>query len=375
MLNSFYTKEVFIMIGIALYPDKTTFKEDVAYLKRAQRYGYQKVFMSMLQIDIQDPKKSIRRLKESMAFANELGMLVMLDIHPMVFDYLKMKEDDLSYFHDIGVKILRLDSGYNGRTEAMMTHNPYGITIDVNMSNDTHYFNLIQDYLPQYQNLSASFNFYPQRYTGLSLETFQSCLRHFKNAHIQTAAFITSQTAQVTPWAISDGLCTLEDHRDLPIDIQARHMKMLKCVDDIIIGNAFASEEELKIVQKVMSTSVDYLHVTFNEDASEQEKQMVCTIHDYRGDASEYMIRSSHHKQKYAKESILAHQHIRNIQRGDILVLNDNYGQYKAEIQIALKDRAGDPRINVVGRIKEDEMLLLEQLKPFQTFELKEALL
>ena len=83
------------MIGIALYPDKTTFKEDVAYLKRAQRYGYQKVFMSMLQIDIQDPKKSIRRLKESMAFANELGMLVMLDIHPMVFDYLKMKEDDL----------------------------------------------------------------------------------------------------------------------------------------------------------------------------------------------------------------------------------------------------------------------------------------
>ena len=68
------------MIGIALYPDKTTFKEDVAYLKRAQRYGYQKVFMSMLQIDIQDPKKSIRRLKESMAFANELGMLVMLDI-------------------------------------------------------------------------------------------------------------------------------------------------------------------------------------------------------------------------------------------------------------------------------------------------------
>ena len=104
---------------------------------------------------------------------------------------------------------------------------------------------------------------------------------------------------------------TLEDHRDLPIDIQARHMKMLKCVDDIIIGNAFASEEELKIVQKVMSTSVDYLHVTFNEDASEQEKQMVCTIHDYRGDASEYMIRSSHHKQKYAKESILAHQHIK----------------------------------------------------------------
>ena len=32
------------MIGIALYPDKTTFKEDVAYLKRAQRYCYKLIF-------------------------------------------------------------------------------------------------------------------------------------------------------------------------------------------------------------------------------------------------------------------------------------------------------------------------------------------
>ena len=363
------------MIGIALYPDKTTYKEDVAYLKLAQTYGFQKVFMSMLQIDIQDPQKSIRRLKESMAFANELGMLVMLDIHPMVFDYLKMKEDDLSYFHDIGVKILRLDSGYNGRTEAMMTHNPYGITIDVNMSNDTHYFHLIQDYRPQYQNLSASFNFYPQRYTGLSLETFQSCSRHFENAHIQTAAFITSQDAKVSPWPVSDGLCTLEVHRDLPIDVQARHMKMLNCVDDIIIANTFASETELKIVQDIMQLPIDYLNVSFFEDATELEKQMICTVHDYRGDASEYIIRSSHNKQKYAKEVILPKHNVRNIQRGDILVLNDNYGQYKAEIQIALKDRVGDPRINVVGRIREDEMILLDQLKPFQTFELKEALI
>lgn len=361
------------MLGISLYPDKTTYTEDVAYLTLAHSYGYQKVFMSMLQIDILDPKKSIRRLKESMAFANELGMQVMLDIHPMVFDFIKKKEDDLSYFHDLGVKILRLDSGYNGRTEAMMTHNPYGITIDVNMSNDTHYFDLIQDYCPQYQNLSASFNFYPQRFTGLAVETLQKCSRRFMDAHIQTAAFITSQAAQVTPWPVSDGLCTLEDHRDLPIDVQIRHMKMLACVDDVIIGNAFASEEELKIVQEIMLAPADYLHVSFNEEASDLEKQIVCMCHEYRGDASKYMIRSSHHKQKFAKKELLAHQKVRNIEKGDVLVLNEDYGQYKGELQIALKPRKGDPRINVVGRIKEDEMLLLEQLKPFQMFVLKET--
>lgn len=222
------------MLGIAVYPDKTLFEDDAKYLKLAHDYGYQRVFMSMLQIDINDPKKSIRRLKETIKYANELNMLVMLDIHPMVFDYLKLKEDDL------------------------------------------------------------------------------------------------------------------------------------------IIGNAFASEEELKVVKEIYDDPIDYLNVCFYDDVTALEKQIVCCLHDYRGDASKYMIRSSHNRKNYFKESIKASNTVRDIHRGDILVLNDDYGQYKGEVQIALVDRIGDQRINVVGRIVEEEMILLEQLKPFQKFILKE---
>lgn len=360
------------MLGIALYPDKTELEEDIQYLQLAKSLGYKKVFMSMLQIDIHDPKKSIRRLKESIQYTKQLQMLVMLDIHPMIFKYIKKKEDDLSYFHELGVDILRLDSGFSGKEEAKMTYNPYGITIDLNMSKDLHYLELIQGYCPNYQNLSASHNFYPQSYTGLSLTSFKKCSKRFHQINISTAAFITSQNAALSPWPIMDGLCTLEEHRHLPIDVQARHMKMLHCVDDIIIGNAFASKDELKAVQDIYNSPIDCLHVDFNKHCSEIEKKMVCCLHEYRGDTSEYIIRSSHNKQQYTKENIPVKDTITDICRGDILVLNNEYGQYKGEVHIALKERKGDQRINVVGKIAKEEMILLDQLKPFQIFALKE---
>ncbi len=47
-------------------------------------------------------------------------------------------------------------------------------------------------------------------------------------------------------WDINDGLCTLEQHRNLPIEVQAKHLWATGLIDDVIIGNAYASEEELE---------------------------------------------------------------------------------------------------------------------------------
>ena len=80
------------------------------------------------------------------------------------------------------------------------------------------------------------------------------------------------------------------------------------------------------------------------------------------------MIRSSKNRERYYKQDLPAHGKS-NIHRGDILILNEDYGQYKAEVQISLMDRPYDPRINVVGHILEEEMILIDCLKPFQSFQ------
>jgi hypothetical protein len=67
----------------------------------------------------------------------------------------------------------------------------------------------------------------------------------------------------------------------------------------------------------------------------------------------------------------LAHD-TRDIQRGDVLIDNENYGQYKGETQIALKEMKNDGRVNVVGKIAADELFLLDFLKPWSSFKLTE---
>ena len=53
------------------------------------------------------------------------------------------------------------------------------------------------------------------------------------------------------------GLCTLEMHRNLPITTQVKHLLMMDLVDDIIIGNAFASKAELKAISELQMPVFD----------------------------------------------------------------------------------------------------------------------
>ena len=51
---------------------------------------------------------------------------------------------------------------------------------------------------------------------------------------------------------------------------------------------------------------------------------------------------------------------------GSITMDNDRYGRYRGEVQITLCDLPADERVNVVGRVVEDDWLLLSYLKPGQ---------
>lgn len=360
-------------IGVSLYPDKTEFEQDKQYLEMVKRYGVTRVFMSFLQIDIENPKKSVDRIKQSAQYAKSIGMEVDLDIHPMVFKYLEHDESDIRYFYEMGIHTLRLDAGYDGKVEAMMTHNPYGIQIEINMSRDTHELERILDYCPNRKQLRGSHNFYPQRYTGLSQEAFARCSKRFLQEKLHSAAFITSQDADITPWQISEGLCTLEAHRYLPLDVQFRHMKMMQLVDDVFIGNAFASEEELASLAAILKEKEDVIPIELSDCSAIERYLLLDCLQEYRGDTSEYVIRSTKHRMSCYKKSIPAQKKPKEIHRGDILVLNEQYGQYKGELQIALFDRPSDPRINVVGRVSPDAMMLVSQLRPFQAFRFQEV--
>lgn len=230
------------MLGISIYPEKNSKKDIFKYIDLAKKYGFKRVFTCLLSVS--KPKDEIKKdFKEIIKYCRDADMHVILDVSPRVFDELAISYDDLSFFADLGASGIRLDLGYDGLKESLLTYNNYDLDIEINMSSGTKYLDNIISYNPNKNKLMGSHNFYPQEYTGLEYEHFMRCSNDFKKHGIRTAAFINSKSAKYGPWKVMDGLCTLEMHRNLDIVTQAKHLMMIDLIDDIIIGNAFASEK------------------------------------------------------------------------------------------------------------------------------------
>jgi hypothetical protein len=300
-------------------------------------------------------------------------MEVMIDIHPGLFSQLGISYDDLSFFNDLGADGIRLDVGFTGVEEARMTRNPYNLKIEINMSQGTSYVDNIMDFNPVRSNLYGSHNFYPHRYSGLEYNHFLRCTDKFNKYRLNTMAFINSQEATFGPWPTQDGLCSLEAQRDLTVETQVKWYKLMDNINDLTIANAYASEEELKAMSEAFFAEMPEIKVVPRETITEPElKCLFGDAHSYRGDHSEYMLRSSWTRVMYKDLPFPAHD-CDQITRGDVLVDNVGYGQYKGETQIALKEMKNDGRVNVVGRISEDEVFLLDYLHPWSSFKLSKA--
>ena len=359
------------MLGISIYPDKENHQQTIEYIKLAARLGFKRVFTCLLSINKDSPEVVKNQLQSLISVARRYGMEVLIDVAPSVFEALKIKIDDLKFFADLGVTGIRLDEGFNGYKEALMTHNPYGLDIEINMSNGTKQIDNILSYNANKKRIIACHNFYPMAHSGLTLEHFIKTSLHFKKLGIRSAAFVSSKAADHGPWTVmDDGLPTLEMHRHLPILTQVKHLLLLDLVDDIIIGNAFASKAELKAISELQMPVFDVEPLT---NLNALEKQILFQeTHANRGDLNPYMVRSSVSRIKFADAKIPANNDLNKFNPGEIIICNDKYLQYKGELQIIKQTHSDqEQRKNVVAKIVDHELFLLEYLKPWISFKLR----
>ncbi|MCH4887239.1 DUF871 domain-containing protein [Acidaminobacter sp. JC074] len=352
-------------LGISIYPEHGSLQEIIDYIQLASKYGFTRIFTCFISIKDEDFEK----FKCIMVEAGKCNMKVIADISPEVFEKMQASVHDLKPFVDLGLSGIRLDIGFTGNEESIMTANPYGLKIEINMSNGTKYLETIMSYQPVKENLYGCHNFYPHRYTGLSNEHFMKCSQQFSDLGIHTAGFVSSEHARFGPWPVEEGLCTLESHRDLDIVTQAKDLFSSGLIDDVIIGNAFASESELKLLSELTKEMIEF-RVSLEENITELEKTIVLEEpHFNRGDVSAYMIRSTQSRVKYRGE-YFEPKNIRDIKKGDILIDSSLYARYAGELQIALKDMKNSGKTSIVGKISDDEIYLLDRVKPWQKFKL-----
>ncbi len=361
-------------LGISVYPEQQNLDEIIEYIKLAKKYEFSRLFTSLLQVTDEDKEASLNKMKKVCTFAKENGFDVILDVSPRIFDVLGIKLPDVSLFEELGATTIRLDAHYDGYIEKRI-YSESNLNLEMNMSSLKSIGDLLNELKVDKNRVVVSHNFYPQRFSGLEWNYFIENTKHFKNLGFRTTAFVTSQSETATwgPWPINEGLCTLEQHRDLSIVTQAKHLWYTGFIDDIIIGNAYASEEELKSLSEISNNEIE-LNIELKKDLTEIENKILIDYNQHfrRGDINNYSIRSTMTRVIYKDESIEPDNNNKKFQElGDIYIGNNDFKNYKGELHLILNEMPYDKKKNFVAKVVEEEKFLISYIDSWKSFKFK----
>lgn len=382
-----------VRLGVSVYPEQETLEEIDAYLKLASTYGFNKIFTSLFSVP-GTKEEVISYFKNFSQIAVNYGMEVSGDANGEFFKKMGASESDLSVFKDMGINTIRMGFSFNDERDVTLINNPEGIKIEMS----TAFAEPIKAAIKNganIENLATCHNFYPERYTAPAFEQINGFNEYWQSQTIPVAIFISSQEKNTHgPWPVSDGLPTLELHRNLPIDVQLKHYLVMDNVDEVLIGNAFASEAEFQAIDQVMKEV--FVTVPLNEKfgsfkhylpngeikrvsfklnldktISQVEKEILFDFptHADMGDCMNYMLRSRWTRIIYKGTAIPERKTTQShYKRGDVVMVNDNLAHYRAEVQVVLKEMEVDGQRNLIGRISEEEIMLLDYMKGTEVF-------
>ena len=392
LFSEYQTGGSMIQLGVSLYPEQETAQEIEDYLKLANSYGFTRVFTSLFSVEgsKEDIIRYFRGLSDA---AHKYGMQVYGDCNARFFMEMGASPEDLSIFKEMGLDVLRLDLMFNDGRDVAIVNNDQGLGVQLNASLIDSVKRII-DLGGDKDRIIGSYNFYPLRNTGAGSEDVYKANRFFKSEGMKTQIFISSGVKGTHgPWPVSDGLPTVEDCRDMPIGLQVRYMLALRC-DEMIIGNAFASKEELKEVAETMKQIYVYgedrpfyfpgirdqipigdieripLTIEPAEDLSDSEKELLFRFTKHN--VSEYthlIIRSRWGRFDFRPIPIEPRPCEKEcFENGDVVIVNGNVPRYKGEVHIVRKPIRNDGTLNYAGRIIEEELFLLDYLKYMMNF-------
>ncbi|MDQ0150834.1 DUF871 domain-containing protein [Eubacterium multiforme] len=351
-------------LGISVYFGLDNSKEEnMKLLNKAYKLGYKRIFTS-LQVPEADYTVLKSEVGEFLKQAKEYNMDIISDISPNTFKLLDLENKDIYGLYKLGIKTIRIDYGYNEEDIANMSKNEHGINIQINASTLTSSFlDNLERYNADFCKIDALHNFYPRRGTGISKEYMIKVNSILNKRNIKVCAFVQSNSRKRSP--LKEGLPTLEDHRDLNVEVAANELYALGC-NDIFIGDSLPSDDELMKLTKVNKDEVVLRIEVFTK--SEVCLRLLKNKYTARVDEARDAIRAQESRTLLGKNDIIEPE-ISNIREiGYITIDNRQYLRYMGELQIIKQKSSKDDRINIVARVIEEDLCLLKYIKGGKRF-------
>lgn len=354
--------------GISIYLGMDSSLEDVLqYIRKSSDYGFTKLFTS-LHIPEVNYAQVIDEFKQVVKLANELQMSIIADISPNGYQYLGFAIDDLLALKQFGLSSIRLDFGFTPERIAKYSNNEVGLLIELNASSMT--FEFLEQIVASganLTNLSACHNYYPRINTGISLDSLRRKNSLFKQYAIPVSAFVALQYNQRPPFY--EGLPTVESTRKM-LPIVAGQLLMLAGTENIFIADELATDDTLKQISLIEGEVINLPIDNFNYNYLD----LFNVLHTNRPDSANDVIRSQESRLclleniNFNREIAVDNCLIRS--RGSITIDNLNYARYSGELQICKCNLPADNRVNVIGNLHPDALILLDYIGDNQKFRL-----
>ncbi|WP_296140713.1 MupG family TIM beta-alpha barrel fold protein [uncultured Anaerococcus sp.] len=319
------------MLGFSIY-----FEKDIDIEKEIEKNKDFDLVFTSLHYPTSD--ESYRQFLELYNLCKDYSIRVCVDInnetlnnHPELIDM------DL---------ILRLDFGFTYEEISKLSHKK-SLAINASTVNND-FLSKLKLANTKMDNIIAIHNFYPLEYSGLSEEYFIKQNSLIKSYGLNLGGFIPGNGNLRGP--VYKGLPTLENDRyKNPYSTFIKFERKYKL--DLILLSEDVKTLDKEYISKFKNEKIVTLPVLFLEDSKYIEKIKV------RADISDYLIRNEREKRDVDPQNPTF------IKRGDIVMLNNLSGRYRGEIEIIKKDLGVSPERNVIGRVKDDYLEIVDYIK------------
>lgn len=356
--------------GISVYScrDQAELEKAKSYISLAAKLGYCEVFSSLHQpehgMEVFDTAAELGRHIQS------LSMDFCLDISGKKFMQLMSEQSGRAALKKIPISWLRMDYGFSDEAifRAARELNVKGVMCNASVLEADRIEWLAREVRDGLGiTVRAHHNFYPRPETGISLGFMCEKSKQYLPYGIEVTACVAAHSEPRGP--LFAGLPTVESQRYMDIAHAALELRATGLVNSILIGDPYASEQELLAVAGVCRNEPIRLRVEPADGICEAERQILLSgAHHARPDEAECSIRSQSSREMASFGALIPARAAIERKRYDITIDNEKYLRYSGELQLLKRDLPVDERVNTVARVCPSDQPLVELIRPGDDF-------
>ena len=200
----------------------------------------------------------------------------------------------------------------------------------------------------------AMHNFYPRPETGLDEDYFREITESLRQAGLKVLAFIPGDARKRGP--VFEGLPTLEAHRHILPSAAFADLALNYGLEAIFVGDPGISRKEIDRIDRFCREGI----LSIPCEIQDPWQYLYDQVFTCRIDSPKRLVRFQESRIYSCQGPTTEPANCVPRTRGSLTIDNLRYGRYSGEIMLIRSDLPADDRVNVIGHVPENALLLLD---------------